>query len=110
VATVAIMGRLEGVEFLFIMVRFFGDRWNYWIVGNAVLVLLGVLVAIIEPRFEGKPIPASIGCVKRPPLFGRESMYLCRNGYHTHSFRVIRHRVCAATIGFWAMPCWCESW
>jgi hypothetical protein len=27
VATVAVMGRLEGVQFLFIMVHFFGDRF-----------------------------------------------------------------------------------
>jgi hypothetical protein len=46
-----------------------------WIVDNAVMVLFGVLVAVIEPSFEGKPIPASTGCVSRPRgMYGRESI------------------------------------
>ena len=53
---------LEPVEFLFFALCLMpGERRNAWIFGNAALLLVGVLIALLEPAMEGKPIPAGEG-------------------------------------------------
>ena len=61
VATTAIMGRLESVWFLMLAVKLFKDRFNSWIALNSVIIVIGVIIAIFEPAFEGKKVDLTVG-------------------------------------------------
>jgi len=49
------------VWFLIISIKFLNDRYSLWIGINAVLIILGVVIAIIEPAFEGQEVKPTIG-------------------------------------------------
>lgn len=62
IPTLTIVEMLEPIEFLlFALCLMPGERRNAWIFGNAALLLVGVLIALLEPAIEGEPIPAGEG-------------------------------------------------
>lgn len=61
VATTAIIGRLEAVWFLLLAVKLFKERFNLWIGLNSAIIVLGVIIAIVEPAFEGKTLKINSG-------------------------------------------------
>lgn len=62
VPTLAIMETLEPVLFLaFSTCLNPHEKHSRWTYANTILVLLGVVLAIIEPVLEGKPLVVNIG-------------------------------------------------
>eukprot|EP00449_Zooxanthella_nutricula_P000758 CAMPEP_0198501180 /NCGR_PEP_ID=MMETSP1462-20131121/8566_1 /TAXON_ID=1333877 /ORGANISM="Brandtodinium nutriculum, Strain RCC3387" /LENGTH=342 /DNA_ID=CAMNT_0044230209 /DNA_START=117 /DNA_END=1145 /DNA_ORIENTATION=+ len=93
IASAAILGRLESLEFLVLAILLLGEKVDCWSLANSALTLIGILVALLSPPLFGQQLEFSSGFV----------LMVCSGLFYVASLVVTKKWLVCIPIGILAM-------